>query len=50
MGHVGRFAHQKNHTFLIDIFAEVLTYKSDAILILVGDGPLRKEIEQKVRI
>ena len=22
LGHVGRFAHQKNHSFLIDIFAE----------------------------
>lgn len=49
LGHVGRFAHQKNHSYLIDIFADVLVYIPDAILILVGDGPLRDEIEQKVR-
>lgn len=49
IGHVGRFARQKNHTFLIDIFQEVKRQKSDAILILAGDGPLREDIGKKVQ-
>ncbi|MEC0264419.1 glycosyltransferase family 1 protein [Paenibacillus anseongense] len=48
LGHVGRFAHQKNHSFLIDIFAKLHQEKPNAVLILAGDGPLRAEIEQKV--
>jgi glycosyltransferase involved in cell wall biosynthesis len=46
-GHVGRFAHQKNHEFLIDVFAEFCKGENDSILLLVGDGPLREEIEKK---
>lgn len=49
IGHVGRFAPQKNHDFLVDIFAEVQEKRADARLLLVGDGPLRTEIEIKVR-
>lgn len=48
VGHVGRFAYQKNHSFLIDTFAQFMKYRQDAVLILVGDGPLRSEIEKKV--
>lgn len=35
--HVGRFDPQKNHTFLIDIFAEVQKNRPDARLFLIGD-------------
>lgn len=49
IGHVGRFSHPKNHTFLIDVFADVLKIRPDSTLILVGDGPLRHEIEEKAR-
>ena len=38
IGHIGRFMEQKNHTFLIDIFADVLKYIPDAKLLLVGAG------------
>ncbi|PEU09348.1 glycosyltransferase family 1 protein [Bacillus sp. AFS014408] len=48
VGHVGRFAHPKNHSFLIDVFAELIKLKPDSILLLVGDGLLRSEIEKKV--
>ena len=48
IGHVGRFNHQKNHSFLIDIFHEVTKEVPAAKLILVGDGPLREEIQRKV--
>ena len=49
IGHVGRFFPQKNHTFLIDIFNEVYKRDNDAILMLVGEGELKKEIENKVK-
>lgn len=49
IGHVGRFSHQKNHSFLIDVFAELINDKSNAILVLAGDGPLRVGMEKKVR-
>ncbi|MBO1579730.1 glycosyltransferase family 1 protein [Bacillus sp. XF8] len=48
VGHVGRFAHQKNHAFLIEVFAQLIKLRRDAVLVLVGDGPLRVNIEQKV--
>lgn len=49
IGHIGRFVAQKNHTFLIDIFNEVHKQNKNSILLLVGQGPLREEIEQKVK-
>jgi glycosyltransferase EpsF len=48
VGHVGRFMYQKNHDFLIDLFAEVRANREDAILLLVGDGELQSMIEKKV--
>lgn len=49
IGNVGRFHTQKNHLFLLEIFAEVLKRRSDAYLCLVGDGELRPQIEKKIR-
>ena len=48
LGHIGRFVYPKNHSFLIDVFAEVVKVKPEARLMLVGDGELRKNIEEKV--
>lgn len=48
-GHVGRFAPQKNHDFLLDVFHELLKYQPQAKLILVGSGPLQPEIEKKAQ-
>lgn len=47
VGHVGRFHLQKNHAFLLDVFAEVKRMKANTVLLLVGDGNLRAEMEQK---
>lgn len=47
IGHVGRFAHQKNHTFLLDIFAEVAKRRDDAVLVLIGIGELMEAMQQK---
>lgn len=49
IGHVGRFSPQKNHKFLVDIFAVIKKYQPNAMLMLVGDGELRKSIEAKVK-
>ena len=50
IGNVSRFHIQKNHSFLVDIFAEVKKANDNAVLLLVGDGTLRGEIEEKVKL
>jgi glycosyltransferase involved in cell wall biosynthesis len=49
VGHIGAFLPVKNHRFLIDVFHEVCQKNSDAVLLLVGDGPLREETEAYAR-
>lgn len=48
VGHVGRMQPEKNHDFLIDVFAEIKKKKPDAELILVGTGPLEEKVKSKV--
>ncbi len=48
IGHVGRFDIQKNHTFLLDIVAEIVKKDPNIRLLAVGDGALRSDIEQKI--
>lgn len=38
VGHVGRFTNQKNHQFLIEIFAELCKLHENAALLLAGDA------------
>ncbi|MBO5210064.1 MAG: glycosyltransferase family 1 protein [Lachnospiraceae bacterium] len=47
LGHVGRFNTQKNHPYLIDVFAEICKKREEAVLILLGDGPDKEKMEQK---
>lgn len=47
IGHVGRFTEQKNHRFLLEIFAEYHRKEPDSFLLLVGDGPLKEEMETR---
>lgn len=49
VGHVGRFSNQKNHAFLIDVFAGIVRREPRAALLLVGDGELRSQVEERVR-
>jgi glycosyltransferase EpsF len=49
IGHVGRFEVQKNHRFLVEIFGSLAARLPTARLVLVGDGPLRPQIEQLVK-
>jgi glycosyltransferase involved in cell wall biosynthesis len=37
IGDVARFSPQKNHSFLLDVFASVLSIRHDALLVLIGD-------------
>lgn len=47
IGNIGRFVLQKNHTFLLDVFKEIVSRKPSARLVLVGAGSLEKSIKQK---
>lgn len=49
IGHIGRFQTQKNHRFLLDIFAEVVKRDSRYKLVLIGDGNLRDKIDEKIK-
>jgi glycosyltransferase involved in cell wall biosynthesis len=48
LGHVGSFTSQKNHDFLLRVFDRVSHENPEAVLLLVGDGVLRPEIERQV--
>ena len=47
IGNVGRFTEQKNQMRLLDIFYEIIQFKPDSKILLVGDGPLKKKCEDK---
>lgn len=49
IGHVGAFHIEKNHEFLIRVFERLATSDPALVLLLVGDGPLRPEIQRMVR-
>ncbi len=42
-----RFFREKNHTFLLDVFERLLKIKPDAVLLLIGGGPLETELKAK---
>lgn len=44
---VGRFNDQKNHLFLIEVFAELLRINKNYRLFLVGEGELEDKIKDK---
>ncbi|MGO5444563.1 glycosyltransferase [Faecalimonas sp. LCP19S3_D12] len=44
LGHIGRFNEQKNHKFLLEIFSEVANRNQQAVLLLVGTGPIYDEV------
>ncbi|GMQ29580.1 glycosyltransferase [Algoriphagus confluentis] len=47
--HIGGFTFEKNHAELLDIFHRLLKVDSDFQLILIGDGPLKSQIEDQVK-
>lgn len=51
VGHVGRFDPQKNHTFILDIFQQLVLQHPEAVLLLVGKdhSKLGDQIHEKVQ-
>lgn len=47
VGNIGRFNLQKNHVFLLDIFAALKKTAPDSALLLVGEGDLEKSLRKK---
>lgn len=48
MGHVGGFHFEKNHDFLLRLFIHMAEKDLKLMLLLVGDGPLKKHLEEEV--
>lgn len=46
--HVGSFVPEKNHLGLLRIFSKILQNHPDALLLLIGKGPLENQIKEKV--
>ena len=47
VGNVARYVEQKNHTFLLKIFRELLNMEHEAVLLLIGSGPLEEKIRSQ---
>ncbi len=50
IGHIGKFAPQKNHMFLLEAFRNVLSIDSGARLMLLGSGPMDAEIHERMKL
>lgn len=48
VGHVGHFVEQKNHAFLVDLFAEIVKQRKDAFLLMIGAGVTQDSIREKL--
>ena len=46
---LGRFVWQKNIFTLLRAFENVVTYEKDAVLVMVSDGPLKKDVEKHIK-
>jgi 1,2-diacylglycerol 3-alpha-glucosyltransferase len=45
--YAGRVAEEKNLRFLMETFARIRAEEKDSILVMAGDGPLRKPLEEE---
>lgn len=50
VGSVGRLSYQKNSSFLIPIFRDIIKFIPEAELVIVGEGELELEIRRLVQI
>ena len=48
IGHLGRFVPEKNHAHLLDTFRHLISRDKRWQLLLIGDGPGRRHLEQRV--
>lgn len=46
--HIGRVAHEKNIGFLLDVVARVRRSMPELLLIIAGEGPARRSLQQRV--
>ncbi len=49
IGHVGRLSPVKNHHFILEIARALAQQRKDTWFLLVGDGPLRTELECRAK-
>lgn len=52
VGHVGRFAPMKNHSYMLEILEQCMKLEQEknlpeTVMMFLGDGPLKEEIQQK---
>lgn len=48
VGNIGRMMTQKNHKFVVEVFKLINEVMPDSKLLLIGNGPLKNEINMKV--
>lgn len=48
VGHIGRFVLQKNHGYILSVFAAFHKIHRDSVLLLAGEGPEEKRIRRRV--
>jgi phosphatidylinositol alpha-1,6-mannosyltransferase len=46
---VGRLVHRKGQDVLIEAMPEIITSITDAHLLLIGEGPYKKELEKRIK-
>lgn len=46
--HVGIYMPAKNHSFLIEFFAKLVAMQPNAVLLLIGEGDLRAQMEAQI--
>ena len=49
IGFVGRLQQVKNVDYIIELFREIQQINNEAFLLIVGDGSLRKDLEEKMK-
>lgn len=48
VGHVGRFNYQKNHIFILKVFKELIKYRPNVVLLLIGNGPNFEKVKRDI--
>lgn len=49
VGHIGRFTTEKNHSFLLKVFKEIIRKNKNSKLLLIGDGYLEDKIKNEAK-
>lgn len=49
LGSVGRFTKEKNQIFLVNLMADYVKINSNVILVLVGDGDEKSNVQERVK-